>query len=226
MIILENYLENLNTIDLFRKSILEFVDSFVRNKKERKILTDIVTNLSDSDVASIFLYGKEMKHLDESQRNIIKNRTMLHESLSPGAKKFLSYIGLYGIAGGLWLKFGLIGTLVGIAGWAAYRLGRALFDKCSRSCGPLSINSISRQFCIAGCRYKAALKRKEVLENALSFCKDSKNPQACKENIQRRIREIDIQIEKRYDKAIYLWNTMKEKGYDVNGEPTYTFVGV
>jgi len=226
MTLLENYLENLDTIYLLRKSILEFVDSFVKGKKEKKILTDIVNNLSDSDVASIFLYGKEMKHLDESQRNIIRNKIMLNEFLSPGAKKFLSYMGLYGIAGGLWLKFGLAGTLVGIAGWAAYRLGRALFDKCARSCGPLSINSITRQYCIAHCKYTAALKKKEVLENALSFCKDSKNPQACKEKINKQIEEVNIKIEKRYDKVIHLWNVMKEKGYDSSGEPSYALVGV
>ena len=51
---------------------------------------------------------------------------------------------------------------VGAAGWAAYRGIRAAFDKCTRKCGVLNINTPERQRCLDKCKAEFLQKRSKL----------------------------------------------------------------
>jgi hypothetical protein len=93
-----------------------------------------------------------------------------------------------GIAGGMAgaVAAGKAGAILGAAGgaaggalpmvgaaalWALYRVIRSRFDKCTKRCGTLEMNTARRQFCMAKCKVsklqeelKAAVKSKNAKE--------------------------------------------------------------
>ena len=59
-------------------------------------------------------------------------------------------------------KVAASGAIVGAALYAAYRGIRAIFDKCSRSCGAFALNTFKRQICLAKCNVIKAERELDV----------------------------------------------------------------
>lgn len=71
---------------------------------------------------------------------------------------------------------------ISMAAYAAYRYTRSLFDKCTKNCGMLNINTTKRQICLLSCK-------KELLEKQLELLKKEKSKP---EEINKIINDLKI----------------------------------
>lgn len=84
------------------------------------------------------------------------------------------------------------GAALSLAGYAAYRVIRSWFDKCTKACGTLEINTSKRQLCLLNCK-------KQSLEKQLVVAKE-KNPKTIP-TIQKKLNDTNDKIMK-YNKYL------------------------
>jgi hypothetical protein len=127
----------------------EIKDRFIKEgkTKERRKTAMSVAGITGTGVASAglggYLYHKVKPYIKDANKIFNTSVTKLDVGKSIGK----------GVARN---------TVIGAAGWAAYRGIRAIFDECTRKCGTLKINTAKRQECLKKCKSEYLQKKLKI----------------------------------------------------------------
>lgn len=155
---------------------------------------------SDSyDIMSLLLDRKIM-NLDETAKTILEDRFM--------KSKYGKMIKEIATRKTMMSNLGALGpqNLIGLGiPMIAYRAIRAAFDQCSRHCGAMNMNYLARQMCMIKCKREHLNKTSTLLKGQLSNCSKGKDPEKCKQKVQKLLSKIDGKIMK-VDQTIAQYN--------------------
>lgn len=68
----------------------------------------------------------------------------------------------HGASVGKIISHSAVTAAASLAGYAAYRVIRGMFDKCTGKCGTLEINTTKRQLCLLNCKKMSLEKQLEI----------------------------------------------------------------
>jgi hypothetical protein len=93
--------------------------------------------------------------------------------------------------------------------WPTYRVIRAMFDKCTRRCGILRVNTGGRYACLLKCKIEGLTKLQS--EVGKINCTKSKNPVKCNNSKKEKLVEIKNKLSKINKRYSEIRKELKEK---------------
>ncbi len=144
-----------------------------------QLLNFIEGQATDAQVKVLLMDGKIM-NLDEQAEEIVNDRFPMSEAggkVAQTRKTYFSAVnspaGALAVGAAAGGPVGAASAIGGSAIWLLYRAIRGKYDKCTKQCGTLELNTARRQHCMAKCKIgkveqelKAAMKAKNAKEIA------------------------------------------------------------
>lgn len=159
----------MNKKQLTLTSAFVIYESKLPKQAKLQLMKFIKNEATDSQLKAFLLDGEIIPKIDSITEEIINDRFLVSEAGGRVATLRKSYMTQAGAGGGLspiWLK---------------YRAIRSMFDKCTRQCGVLEINTVRRQLCMAKCKVQKLKNEIKIAEKE----KDIKKVEKKKEQLAK-----------------------------------------
>jgi hypothetical protein len=154
------------------------VESKLSKAAKLQLLNFIQTEATDAQIKALILDGKIVK-LDEQAEEIVNDRfSILEQDPVQMVKPLLQ---LTGLALGAWAG--------AMAPFVAAKVYKRYMSKAGRACA--GVSGEDRNKCISKFKTKAKI---EALKAAASKCPQSKNPEKCKEKMNKKISALQATL--------------------------------
>ena len=193
--------DNINELRIYVGAVI--TESSIPKDSKLRII-DKVRTLKESDLVN-YARSDKFKAIEES-------------SMTPEkAAKIVLGVAAGVTAGAVALSVGVFLAKV----WLAYRGIKAIFDKCSRSCGVIGIG-FKRKVCIEKCKIQLATSEIKLFGQAMAGCKRTQNPEQCKLKVQKKYEEARNTLEAATQALRRLEHEARSSGREVSKAPVDT----